>query len=50
MQQTIFKRKFSVRLDAVKTENMQHLEENLQLFKNIIIEKIQKINCFKFEF
>ena len=38
MQQIVFKRKFSVLLDAVKTEKVQHLEENVQPIKNIIIE------------
>ena len=42
MQQIVFKRKFSVLLDAVKTENVQHLEEKIQPIKNIVIEKIQK--------
>ena len=42
MQQIVFKRKFSVLFDAVKTENVQHLEEKIQPFKNIVIEKIQK--------
>ena len=50
MQQIVFKRKFSVLLDTVKTENVQHLEEKIQPIKNIIIRKIQKkikINSLK---
>ena len=39
MQQIVFKRKFSVLLDAVKTENVQYLKEKIQSNKKIIIEK-----------
>ena len=42
MQQTLFKRKFSVLLNAVKTENVQHLQAKIQPIKNIVIKKIQK--------
>ena len=40
MQQFVFKRKFSLLLDSVKTENVQHLEEKIHPIKNILIEKI----------
>ena len=39
MQQIVLKRKFSVLLDTVKTENVQHLEEKIQPIKNIFIKK-----------
>ena len=42
MQQIVFKRKFSVLFDAVKTENVQYLEEKMQPIKKTIIEKINK--------
>ena len=42
MKQIVFKRKFSVLLNALKTENVQHLEEKIQTIKNIVIKKIQK--------
>ena len=42
MQQTVFKRKFFILLDAVKSENIQHLEEKIEPIKNIVIENIQK--------
>ena len=41
MQQTVLKRELSVLFDAVKTENVQYLEEKIQHIKNIVIEKIQ---------
>ena len=50
MIQTVFKRKFSVLLDAVKTKNVQHLEEKMQPIKSIVIEKNPEKNCFKLEF
>ena len=43
MQQIVFKR------DAVKTVNVQCLEEKVQPIKKIVIEKIQKI-ALKFKF
>ena len=42
MQQNVFKREFSVLFDAVKTENVQHLEEKIQPIKKIGIKKIKK--------
>ena len=42
MQQIVFKRQFSVLLDAVKIENVQHLEEMIQPIKKIVSEKIQE--------
>ena len=33
MQQIVFKREFSVLFDAVKTKNVQYLEEKIQLIK-----------------
>ena len=36
MQQIAFKRKFSVLFDAVKTENVPHLEEKIRLIKKNI--------------
>ena len=44
MQQIAFKREFSVVFDAVKTKNVQYLEEKMQPIKNIFIENIQKKN------
>ena len=46
MQQITFKTKFSVLLDAVKTETMQQLEEKIQPIKYIVIEKIRKKKKF----
>ena len=40
MQQIIVQTKFSVLFDAIKTENVQHLEEKIQPIKKIFIEKI----------
>ena len=42
MQQTVFKRKFFVLLDAIKTKNVQYLEEKIQPIKEIFIEKNQE--------
>ena len=42
MQQILFKREFSVLIDAVKTENVQYLVKKIQPIKKIVIEKIQK--------
>ena len=42
MKQNVFKRKFSVLLGAVKTKNVQYLEEKIQPIKKTVIEKIQK--------
>ena len=39
MQQIVFKREFSVLFYAVKTENVQYLEEKIQSIKEIVIEK-----------
>ena len=39
MQQIVFKREFSVLFDAVKTENMQYLDEMVPPIKKIVIEK-----------
>ena len=50
MQQIVFKRKYSVLFDAVKTENVQYLEENIQPIKKIVIEKIEEKNRLKYEF
>ena len=47
MQQIVFKREFSVLFDAVKTENMQYLEEKIQPIKKIIIKTIQKKKSLK---
>ena len=43
MQQIAFKRELSDLLDAVKTENVEYLEEKVQPIKKIVIEKIKKI-------
>ena len=40
MQQTVFKREFSILFDAIQTENVQNLEEKIQPIKMIIIKKI----------
>ena len=42
MQQIVFKREFSILFNAVKTENMEYLEEKIQLIKKII-KKFLKI-------
>ena len=42
MQHIVFKRDFSVLFDAVKTENVQHLEEKIQLIKKIVIKRARK--------
>ena len=51
MQQTVFKREYSVLFHAVKTENVQDLEAKLPkpklTFKKIAIEKISKNLNFK---
>ena len=47
MQQIVFKRKFSILFDVVKTENVQYLEERIQPIKKIVIEKIQKKKLIK---
>ena len=39
MKQIVFKRKFSLLFDAVKTENVQYLEEKIQPIKKIVIKK-----------
>ena len=49
MEQIIFKREFFILFDAVKTENVQYLEEKIQAIKKIVIEKIQKKKSLKFE-
>ena len=49
-QQIVFKREFSVLFDAVKTENVQYLEEKMQPIKRILSKKFQKKNRLKFEF
>ena len=50
MQQIVIKREFSILLDAVKTENVQYLEEKILPIKKIVIEKILKKNRLTFEF
>ena len=41
MQQIVFKRDFSVLFNAIKTENVQYLEEKiLQSIKKFVIENI----------
>ena len=42
MQQIIFKREFSVSLDAVKTKNVYHIKEKMQFIKNIVNKKTEK--------
>ena len=42
MQQIVIKREFSILFDAVKTENVQYLEEKMQPIKRIAIEKSRK--------
>ena len=39
MQQIVFKKEFSILLNAVKTENLQYLEEKMQSIKNIVRKK-----------
>ena len=40
MKQIVFKSKFSISFDAVKTENVQYLEEKTQPIEKIVIEEI----------
>ena len=42
MQQIVFKRNFFVLFDAVKTENMQYIEEKMQPIKNVLSKKSRK--------
>ena len=42
MQQIVFKREFSFLFDAVKTENVQYLEEKIQPTKKNVIKKSRK--------
>ena len=49
MQQTVFKRKSSILFCAIKTENVQYLEEKILSIKKIVIKKSRK-KCLKFEF
>ena len=42
MQQSVFKKEFSIVFYAVKTEIMQYLKEKIKPIKKIVIEKIQK--------
>ena len=42
MQQILFKRKFSILFDVVKTENVQYLEEKMQPIKKIVIKDPEK--------
>ena len=39
MQQVVFKREFPVLFDAVKTENLQYLEQKIQAIKKNVVEK-----------
>ena len=50
MQQIVFKREFFILFDAVKTENVQYLEEKIQSIKKKCYKKIQKKSRLKFEF
>ena len=42
MQQIVIKKEFSILVDAIKTKNVQYLEEKIQPIKKTVIEKIQK--------
>ena len=42
MQQFVCKIEFSILFDAVKTENVQYLEEKTHRIEEIVIQKIQK--------
>ena len=42
MHHIVFEREFSDLFDAVKTQNVQYLEEKVQLIKKLVFEKIQK--------
>ena len=39
MQEIVFKRYFPLLFDAVKTENLKHLEKKMHSIKKIVIEK-----------
>ena len=39
MQQIVFKREFSVLFEAIKTENVQYLEGEIQHIKMFVIDK-----------
>ena len=50
MQQIVYKIEFSILFDAIKTENVQYLEEKLQSIKKLVIEKIRKKIAANFNF
>ena len=47
MQQIVFKKEFSVLFDAIKTENVQYLKEEIQPVKMIAMEKSKNKKLLK---
>ena len=50
LQQNVFKSEFSVLFDAVKTKNVQFLEEKIEPIKKIFIKKSPEKNHLKIKF